>query len=331
MNKNRLLKEVKLFSKPLSTINSFNCKFLNENEIDLLKSFDIRIRVFYKFNNTNKEYNKLLTNKSFNKMINLINIIVICEDIYSILGFNNENSSYNLYDFNHIELICDIKDINKLVNKMILDDYNNKLNILCEGSRYFMNLLFYNIFDDEEINLLLDHNTYKISKINNLLSDHLYDKKELEKLFILLDDLQQKMHVFNILNIKLDENIFSYPYNQDDNINDVLDYIFNDFNSKISFLNRELVIINKLMKIFDIFALLFVLYFSLCFYLNNILIINDNDYHITPIINNNRYTIRYTSSNTYSETDYDIFNNRYVNILACLFFYFIVRIYSYFI
>lgn len=307
MDKTTLIRRIKKFSKPLSNINIFNCYFIGDREIKLFESFDVNLTVYYNFDGNEKKVTKTIKDKSFNKLINLLSIINMCETIYKTINIDNPNSYYSLYIFKKLELECSPNHLDKLINGMLLSSINERFTNLNEGSKYFMNLLFYYMFDDFDINIIIDHNTHKLTKLNKILDDHILNQYELEKLFILLDVLQQRMRCLNCLRISLSADLFSYPYHENSDVNATLEFIFNDFNNQLNIIDRDLIFINKITNIFDLIVLITTLYTSFNYYYEtkSIDFIVDNKFN---------YNI--------------LQNNRNMNILLYLFLYIILRIYS---
>ena len=217
--------------------------------------------------------------------------------------FSNNSSYYSKFldkeDIYYSSINKSEKDIyfdNKLTNVF------NQLNKLNDGTIFFISIFLYDLFDlSYDINNIVEHNTFKINKFKNLMMNHIFTREELDIIIINFDVIQQQLQVFNILNININENIYSYPYHDDNQVNEAIEYIFDKFNSKLNALDRELVLLNKFMNIFD--AIIFCVSVFSIFKL---------------------YTY-------YKHDEIDLFNNPIVNILVGLFFYIITRIYCHFI
>ena len=217
--------------------------------------------------------------------------------------FSNNSSYYSKFldkeDIYYSSINKSEKDIyfdNKLTNVF------NQLNKLNDGTIFFISIFLYDLFDlSYDINNIVEHNTFKINKFKNLMMNHIFTREELDIIIINFDVIQQQLQVFNILDININENIYSYPYHDNDQVNEAIEYIFDRFNSKLNALDRELVLLNKFMNIFD--AIIFCVSVFSIFKL---------------------YTY-------YKHDEIDLFNNPIVNILVGLFFYIITRIYCHFI
>jgi hypothetical protein len=210
--------------------------------------------------------------------------------------FSNNSSNYSKY----------YSVINKSEKDIYFDDklsnVFNQLNNLNDGTIFFINIFLYDLFNlSYDINNIVEHNTFKINKFKNLMMNHIFTREELDIIIINFDVIQQQLQVFNILNININENIYSYPYHDDDQVNEAIEYIFDKFNSKLNALDRELVLLNKFMNIFDVIVFCVSVFsiFKLYIY--------------------------------YKHDEVDLFNNPIVNILVGLFFYIITRIYCHFI
>jgi len=217
--------------------------------------------------------------------------------------FSNNSSYYSKFldkeDIYYSSINKSEKDIyfdNKLTNVF------NQLNKLNDGTIFFISIFLYDLFDlSYDINNIVEHNTFKINKFKNLMMNHIFTREELDIIIINFDVIQQQLQVFNILNININENIYSYPYHDDNQVNEAIEYIFDKFNSKLNALDRELVLLNKFMNIFDVIVFCVSVFsiFKLYIY--------------------------------YKHDEVDLFNNPIVNILVGLFFYIITRIYCHFI
>lgn len=210
--------------------------------------------------------------------------------------FSNNSSNYSKY----------YSVINKSEKDIYFDDklsnVFSQLNNLNDGTIFFINIFLYDLFNlSYDINNIVEHNTFKINKFKNLMMNHIFTREELDIIIINFDVIQQQLQVFNILNININENIYSYPYHDDDQVNEAIEYIFDRFNSKLNALDRELVLLNKFMNIFDVIVFCVSVFsiFKLYIY--------------------------------YKHDEVDLFNNPIVNILVGLFFYIITRIYCHFI
>jgi len=268
------------------------------------------------YSNINKEDNIDNVNKEDNidnvdKEDNIDNIekIIDKERIYSETDplldpdnfensntFSNNSSNYSKY----------YSVINKSEKDIYFDDkltnVFNQLNNLNDGTIFFINIFLYDLFNlSYDINNIVEHNTFKINKFKNLMMNHIFTREELDIIIINFDVIQQQLQVFNILNININENIYSYPYHDDDQVNEAIEYIFDRFNSKLNALDRELVLLNKFMNIFYVIVFCVSVFsiFKLYIY--------------------------------YKHDEVDLFNNPIVNILVGLFFYIITRIYCHFI
>ena len=378
MNKYNLIRDIKNFTKPIRTTEHFNCKLLNVDQIEYLSNCNLLITVngtFYdkKTQALRRSYGIEMTrdDRAFNRLINSINIALMCESVYIVIGFNNLKNTLLPFTFENLQVKFNLPDkyvdkifanisnnnsnnnnINNTINNnsntnsnttlpethtssdeftsitnkpdnkptnetinnkhttdLDIETFENNLQTILDqllipngGVKFFIELLLYENFHMSDfIKGDIDHNTYKINKLNGLLNSYILTREELDILFINMDVVYQSLQVLDLFDYHISETIYSYPHHENPEFNEALEYIFDEFNNKLSKIDRELVALSRVMSLFDVFIVFLSIYSLIKLYMFS------------------------------KHNQINFYHNPFINILLGLFFYVLTRVYCHFI